>query len=144
MPWRAQCGRLNFLWVTGGVCRIGCSPHYFLIYLCMYLFIYLFIYLYPTYKTDLSSWSNKNYILKRNNSYFAPEVVTFCFRWLHYTPPHSHRSLAGLPTSVSKFLVLFHFVLGWKVYLCWAVVLCLPLTGFPTQRSLYPTLFTYH
>jgi hypothetical protein len=33
LPWHAQYGRWNFLRDTGGVHRIGWSPHYFLIYL---------------------------------------------------------------------------------------------------------------
>ena len=63
--------------------------------------------------TKQKSSSNKR---KENNHHFPPELVTFCFRWSHYTPPHSHHPLTWLPTSVSQFL-------------------CLLLTAFPAQRS---------
>jgi len=33
LPWRALCGRWNFLWDNGWVYQIGLSPHDFLIYL---------------------------------------------------------------------------------------------------------------
>ena len=86
-------------------------------YVCMYLFISDLQHLL------LSSESNTNYILTKEkyNCHFPPELLTFCFRWPHYTPPHSHRSLTRLPASVFQFL-------------------CLPLTVFPDQRSLYPTV----
>jgi len=87
------------------------------------LIFYLFICIWGAKSTLVCLIKQKSYSNKRqeNNCHFPPELVTFGFRWPHYTPPHSHRSLTRLPASVFQFL-------------------CLPLTVFPDQRSLYPTV----
>jgi hypothetical protein len=94
MPWRAKYGTVKLLTGYERVHRIGCSPHYFLIYL---------------------------FVSEVQSLHFTPELVTFRFRWPHYPPPHLHCSLTQLPAPVTQFL-------------------CLLLTGFPTQISLYSTV----
>lgn len=92
---------------------------YIVFSICLIIFLYLRceVYSYPVKQTIIIFKQKKRKTTvapSRNNNLLF-------FWWPHYAPPHLHRSVTRLPASVSRFL-------------------CLPLTGFPTQRSLYPAV----
>jgi hypothetical protein len=87
MFWRAQYGRWNFLRDMGGIHRIRYSLH-------------CFIYFYLRCKVYSYLVNKKITFLKK--SHFPTELVTFCFWWPHYTPPHAYHPLAQMPASVSN------------------------------------------
>ena len=88
----------------------------FTVRLCIYLYLRYKVYSFPVKQTK--SYSHN---IKENNLRFPLEIITFCSWWPHCPPPHLHRSVTELPTSVFQFL--------------W-----LPLTVFPAQRSLCPSV----
>jgi len=88
----------------------------------MYVFICIWVIESPL--VQLSKQTPYSTKRQENNRRYPPKIIYIyifcCFRWPHYTAPHSHRSLR-LPVSVFQ---------------CF----CLPLTAIPAEKNLCPSV----